>query len=42
MHLDYRYVKATILVIFFDIPKYVFWVEGAYALGGQIKFPTLS
>jgi hypothetical protein len=40
-YLDYRYVnEKKIGQFFFDITKYVFWVEGAYAPGSQFKFPN--
>jgi hypothetical protein len=42
MHLDCGYVNAKVLINFFDISKYVFWVEGAYAPRSRIKFPIIS
>jgi hypothetical protein len=36
--LDCEYVNAKFLVNFFDISKYVSWVEGAYVPRSQIEF----
>jgi hypothetical protein len=37
-HLDGGYVYANFLVNFFNIPKYVFKVGGAYAPESRIEF----